>query len=451
VAGLLRLPGLEWRAGFSQEAGRQDLKARSRGIYYGWWIVAAGFLNQALAAALIQRSYGAYVVLLREEFGWSKAALSAAFSMQQVENGMLGPVQGWLIDRFGPRLSMRIGVLMLGLGFMAFSQVHSLPAFYLTYLCIAIGTSLGGFFPFTVVIVNWFDRMRARALSTLQMGGAVGGLLVIAVAFALEHYGWRSTALVSGIGVLIVGLPLAQLAKQRPEDMGLEVDGGAAARGVARSAHPSSGHTGPDFTLRQALRTPAFWLVSLGHGSALLIVSAVNVHLVLHLTENLNYSLALASLVVTLITASQMAGTFLAGILGDRLDKRLLSIACMLGHALGLVLVAFATNTAMVVAFAVLHGTAWGLRGPLMQAIRADYFGRTSYGSILGTSSLITMFGSVSGPLIAGVLADSTGDYEVGFTVLALLSGLGSFFFLLAKRPTAPQPGVVTPATASHP
>jgi MFS family permease len=106
--------------------------------------------------------------------------------------------------------------------------------------------------------------------------------------------------------------------------------------------------------------------------------------------------------------------------------------------SIALLLVAHAVWIGMVVAFALLHGMAWGLRGPMMQAIRADYFGRTAYGAILGTSSLIVMFGTISGPLIAGYLADRTGDYVFGFTFLALLSGLGSVFFLLAKRPAPP-------------
>ena len=107
----------------------------------------------------------------------------------------------------------------------------------------------------------------------------------------------------------------------------------------------------------------------------------------------------------------------------------------MLGHALGLLLLAFASNLAMVIAFALLHGTAWGLRGPMMQAMRADYFGRSSIGMIIGISSLITMFGQIGGPLIAGIFADYTGNYRTGFTVLAVMAGLGSLFFLMARPP----------------
>jgi MFS family permease len=123
--------------------------ARSR-VYYGWWIVAAGAFNQGLITLTIGRAFGSYAVLLQNDFGWSKTALSGAYSMQQVENGILGPVQGWLIDRFGPKASMRVGILMFGLGFLAFSQINSLTTFYLCYLMLAVGSSLGGFFRSTL-------------------------------------------------------------------------------------------------------------------------------------------------------------------------------------------------------------------------------------------------------------------------------------------------------------
>src|SRR5215510_5729614 len=110
-----------------------------------------------VAGALLQRSYGAYVVLLREEFGWSKAALSGVFSMQQIENGLLGPIQGQLLDKFGAKLTMRVGIVMFGLGLVALRRIESLTAFYVCFLCIAVGRTLGSFFPLTVVLLNWLN------------------------------------------------------------------------------------------------------------------------------------------------------------------------------------------------------------------------------------------------------------------------------------------------------
>jgi MFS family permease len=125
--------------------------------------------------------------------------------------------------------------------------------------------------------------------------------------------------------------------------------------------------------------------------------------------------------------------------IGDRYKKRLIAAACMLGHALGLLLLTYAVSLWMVIAFALLHGTAWGLRGPFMQAMRADYFGRSAIGMILGLSFMIIVVGQVGGPIIPGIFADLTGDYRVGFTIIAVLAGLGSGFFLLARKPQRPS------------
>jgi MFS family permease len=118
----------------------------------------------------------------------------------------------------------------------------------------------------------------------------------------------------------------------------------------------------------------------------------------------------------------------------------------MLGHMAGLLLLTYAdavpaatpAATSMVLAFAVLHGAAWGLRGPFMQALRADYFGRSAIGMILGLSVMIIVVGQVGGPMIAGILADATGNYRAGFTILALLAGVGSLFFFFARKPEFP-------------
>ena len=185
-------------------------------VFYGWWMVAAGIGIQFLVAGLLMQSYGAYVVLLQRDFGWSKTALSAAYSLQQVAVGVLGPIQGWIIDRFGPRAVMRIGIVVFGLGFMVLSQVRSLPSFFVVIFVVAIGASLTGFFPLTVAIVNWFEKRRARALSLMSLGFALGGMSVPIIAFFLETIGWRWTAFLSGVIILAVGLPLVQVIRRGP-------------------------------------------------------------------------------------------------------------------------------------------------------------------------------------------------------------------------------------------
>ena len=401
-------------------------------IFYGWRMVAAGSGIQFLQAGLLHQAFGAYFALLTAEFGWSKTALSGAAALQPMEAAVLGPALGWIIDRFGPQGMIRIGVVTFGIGFMLLSQIESLAGFYGAFLVIALGASLCGFFPINVAIIHWFEKFRARALSALSLGLAFGGVCVPLVAWAMQTWGWRATAFGSGLLAIVVGWPLARLFRRRPEDVGETIDGLPPA--VAQAGEQEA--SGPrEFTTREALRTSAFWLLSLGHAFSLLVVYAVSVHAITHMKEGLGYTLAQASLIITLMTASQVCGVLLGWWIGDKYEKRLLAAGCMLMHGAGLLMLTYATGTGMLVAFALLHGGAWGLRGPFMQAIRADYFGRRSIGMILGLSALIIVIGQIGGPILAGIFADITGNYRMGFTVLAILAILGSLFFLLAKRP----------------
>ncbi len=401
-------------------------------IFYGWRMVAAGGGIQFLQSALLHQAFGAYFAVLIEEFGWSKTALSGAAALQPMEAAVLGPVLGWVVDRFGPQGMIRIGIVTFGIGFILLSQIDSLAGFYGAFILIALGSSLCGFFPVNVAIILWFEKFRARALSALSLGLALGGIIMPLVAWWMQSFGWRATAFASGVVVIVVGWPLAQVFRRRPEDYGLTVDG--LPRAVAGAGQTEAGEQ-REYSAREALHTSAFWLLSLGHGFALLIVYAVNVHAITHMKEGLGYSVSQAALVITLMTVAQVGGVLIGWAIGDRFQKRFIAAVCMLMHAAGLLMLTYAAGAAMLVAFALLHGGAWGLRGPFMQAIRADYFGRRSIGMILGLSSVIVVIGQIGGPMVAGALADLTGNYRAGFTVLALLAGLGSLFFLLAKRP----------------
>jgi MFS family permease len=300
---------------------------------------------------------------------------------------------------------------------------------------IAVGSSLGGFATVMVALVGWFNRHRSKAVAISQMGNSIGGIGVPIVVLCLEAFGWRTTALLSGIVILLVGLPAVQIMKHRPAEIGETVDGATGTVESGTALKPIFDER-RDFTAREAMRTRAFWLISIGHGFALLAVSAITVHLVPHLTGDLHYSLANAGLVVALMTTFQMLGQVSGGYLGDKLDKRMISTSCMVAHGLGLLIVAYASNIWMVVAFSVLHGLAWGIRGPMMVALRADYFGPSSFGTIMGFSSMIIMIGMSTGPVLAGYLADIYGNYKMGFTVLAFAAFLGSFCFLAATAPT---------------
>jgi sugar phosphate permease len=410
-----------------------------RRIFYGWYIAGAACAMQFVQSTLLLQSFGAYFAVLRDDRGWFKTELSGAAALHQVEAAILGPLLGWFIDRFGPQWVIRGGVVFFGAGFILLSAIDSLLAFYGAFIVLALGGSLCGFFPLSVALIHWFERHRGRALSSVQFGMALGGLALPVVAWALAARGWRATAFASGILILAICLPLSFVIRRRPEDIG-EVMDGMTSRSGAGASNPEKEdkETTRDFTPREALRTRAFWLLSFGHAFALLVVTAINTHAITHMKEDLGYTIAEASFAIVLQTVAHLGGVGLGAWVGDRFDKRILSALCMLGHMSGLLFLSYATGPWMIVTYAILHGAAWGLRGPFMQAIRADYFGRNAIGTIMGLSSLITVIGQIGGPMIAGILADLTGNYRAGFTTLAVLAGLGSVFFLLAKRPPRP-------------
>jgi sugar phosphate permease len=418
-------------------------RARRR-IFFGWWIALAGAGLQLLQGAVLGQAFGSYAVALRQDFGWSSTSLSIASALREMESGITGPVQGWIIDKFGSRNVARVGVLTLAVGLVFFSQVHTLTMFYIAFVVMALGASLMGYLTLTTIVVQWFERRRSTALSIQSMGGALGGVLLpVTVVLALETIGWRQTAIWSAVVVVIVGLPLCQLFVNTPAEKGLLPDG----RSPEVAGHHAEAHAvaaDADFTLREALREPSFWWVSFGHGSALFVVAAINVHLQIHLTESLGYTLGEAARVMALITAMFMIGNLGGGIIGDYASKRVLAIICMIGHMVGMVLISHATTTPIVILGSVIHGLAWGARGPQMAAIRAEYFGRASFGKIMGVSNALIIIGTIAGPMIAGYLYDTTGSYQLGFDILAGLSGGGSIFFVLAKRPKPP----VRPAPA---
>mgnify|MGYP001378891437 FL=1 len=413
-----------------------DRTVRPQGrLFYGWYIVGAAGGLQGMSMLLWMQSYGAYVVLLQDEFGWGKAWIAGAFALTRVESGILGPLQGWLTDQYGPQAILKIGIVIFGVGFLLFSQVESLLTFYLTFALIALGASLGGFATVMVAIVSWFDRHRSKAVAGSLLGGSIGSLSVPIVFACLEVYGWRATAIISGVVVLLVGLPLAQVVRHKPESNGEVPDGIVEKNEVGENKEVVER---VDFTARQAMRSRAFWLIAIGHACSLLTVSAVMVHLVPHLTEGLGYTLKHAGYVVALLAGSVLLGQMGGGYLGDQFSKRLICAACMVAHAIGIFLVTFADSLFMVIAFAVVYGVSWGTRGPNLVGMRADYFGTKSYGTIMGFSSLVAMLGMSIGPILAGYLADVKGNYQMGFTILAAGAFLGSFAFVFATPPQRP-------------
>ena len=417
-------------------------------LFTGWRVVAASAALWALQSMLWMQLFGNLAVELRRQFGWSRTFLSLAFVAGRAETAVIGPAQGRALRRWGATRIMRTGAVLTLFGFLGLAAVQSRWHFIAAMLVAALGISFSGFITTTSVIVGWFVRLRARALSLQTMGLALGGFAGPIAVVGFRLFGWRATLVVAGVILMVAAWWASNILGKRPEDSGEPVDGLLASDADERPA--AEGVSDRHFTAAQAMRTRAFWMISLGHGSALVVVSASIAHIVLYLTEDRDFSPERAALIAGIIPVFQFIGTGLGGYLGDRINKRRIVMIAMCAHAIGLLAMAWLESGYAIAAFVVLHGVAWGSRGPQMQALRADYFGASHFAEIMGWSSLIVTIGTIVGPLVAGSLADVTGDYRLGFTIIAAIAFFGNVFWVFTSPPPLPDDHVPsTRATTS--
>lgn len=403
------------------------LQAWQKRIFFGWWVLVAVMLLQTLIAGVFFQSFGVYVPVLIEEFGWSATGISLAVSARQLLGAFTGPGIGFAIDRFGSRRIIAIGLSLMGVGYLLFSGVQNFLFFMLVQLFLGFAANLSGWLPNTKILINWFTKRRTLALAFMGIGMSIGGLLSPVIAYFIELYGWRPVAVASGI-TMFAGLALLPLLRSSPEAYGLEPE-------PTKENKSASATNAADFTAQEALRTRSFWLIAIGHGIALMSVVSIVVHYVTHLSKGLGFSLQSAASLYALLTVMQIVGQLFSGFLGDVLSKRWLTSIAMLLHGAAIFLLAIAQELPLITMASILHGIAWGMRGPLMSAIRADYFGRKDFGKIMGISDPIIIVGALVGPIIAGYSFDATGSYRAGFMFIAIMAVVGAACFALSTKP----------------
>ena len=446
---------------------RRDLDPRK--VFYGWWLVVITGSVMVISTTPMFHAMGLWFVALERTFGWSRTQLSLAFAFTRVEGGILGPIEGYLTDRYGTRRMVMIGMAIMGVGWIFFSQVQDtkdvpilreLPwdimphfvqeivpplTFYFVYVLIALGQGIGSWLPLMVMLNNWFNRRRAMAMGLSNSTSRLGTLIMIpAIAWAIdpdfERLGWRLTVVIIGVAILVVNLPLASLIRNRPEDYGLLPDGdkpgvdtdgsgpGSGGGAAARTNHV-------DLTWQQAIRTSSFWLISIGHGFTSMILIAMMAHLAPMMIDQ-GYDLQTAAFVITGYTAVSMFSQLVGGYAGDRVPKRIALFVFTWIQASGIFLLTFGPPTLLVAyGFALLFGIGFGGRNPLTVSIRGEYFGRSSFGKIMGLSQVPMNLLLLAAPVFAGVVRDVTGEYTFAFAVLASLNMLGGVLFLLARNP----------------
>ena len=405
-----------------------------RRFYYGWLVAASAsgmqFANAATAIGILT----VFVIPMSEEFGWNRTEVAGAISLGSVLGAALAPFSGRLVDRFGARMILVGGGLVVALGCMYLSMAHALAGFYVAFTAVRIADQgliqIGA----SVSVGKWFLRRRGRAVGLVFFGGSLGMIVLApAVQFVITNWDWRAAWMALAVVMLCIGVvPSALFVRRQPEDMGLVIEG---ADEQSRVGHREDAKRDQQQTpLGEVVRTPAFWIIlaSLFLGSV--AVSGSGLHLVPHLTQQGLSPLAAVSAVSVMSVAGAVAA-LTAGLLAERVSARLLLMLAYLLGAVSMWTLIHADTLTETYLFAVMQGclgTGVNTLAPLMWA---SYYGRRSLGGIFGLSRAAQVFGFAVGPLASAIVYDSAGSYTGAFIGLALVAILASILLSAARRP----------------
>ena len=413
--------------------------AKARTGFYGWWMVAvSGFIMVITAVPVFQAS-AVWAVALESQFGWSRTQLGLALSFTRVEGSLTGPIAGYLVDRMGTRFMVFTGLLVLTVGFFLFSQVQNLWMFYLAYFVMSVGQGQAGWLTVMTLLNHWFVRHRGMAMGLAMVGMGIGTLILVPVIAWLidpdaDRLGWRRTLEILAVVSLVSAIVLPKVVRNKPEDVGQHPDG---VPPVVATALNADSEPELELTIGQALRTQAFWCISFGHGLGSMVVLAIMSHLGL-LLRDMGYGLQTTGWVIMVQTAVAIIFQFLGGWIGDRIPKNVALFIFTAIQGIGVVFLTLGPEMINFYAFAVLFGIGFGGRTPLTTAIRGDYFGRASFGKILGISTVpMNVLLLIAAPM-AGFMRDELGDYDMAFLLLAGLNMAGAVLFLIARKPKLP-------------
>jgi MFS family permease len=408
-------------------------------LFYGWWIVIIGCVQDAVKGGTFNTGFTLYFLPILGELKLSRAATSLPFSLARVEAALEGPLVGYLIDRFDVRVMLAAGTILAGLGFILLSFADSYLFFVLVFMGPLTMGFQAGFNHATMAAVNhWFRRQRGLAMSFVQTGQALGGVLIFPlVALAVLELGWRMAAILSGFLVLLL-LPLVPLVRPSPESMGLSPDGDSGSRRPSpRTGAEPPPAPEPEFTARQALRMRAFWALAAFHGLRNIPYSGVSVHLVpLLVWKGLDQPMA--AFFVGLTAFMTVVARPLLGWLGDtRSKERIGAVGVFLG-ALGLAVLTWSDGAPWaLVCFAILFACGEGINS-VTWALVGDVFGRRSFATIRGWIGMLQSIASIPGAVFTGWVYDQTQSYTYALVPFMLSYAVAGLVLWRLPRATRP-------------
>jgi OFA family oxalate/formate antiporter-like MFS transporter len=383
-------------------------------IFYGWWIVLACFLVAFYIGGVVFYSFTAFFEPIVKEFGWSYTQVSLALSLRGLEMGILAPIVGFLVDHFGSRKLSFFGVLITGFGLILLSLTNSLVMFYIALLLLALGAGSCASTVLMTAIAHWFKKNVGRAMGIAVCGFGAGGILIPIIVWLIDFYQWRTALVMLGLGMWALGIPLSFVIRHRPEQYGYLPDGKIPAEPILSHGdrHREKGH------LKEVLKGKNFWKVAVAEAIRLMIAMAIITHVMPYL-GSIGMSRSSAAFVATSIPLFSIIGRAGFGWLSDIFDKRyvLAGTYCLLG--IGTVAFAYIYVTWLIFPFLLMFSPALGAALPLRGAVVREYFGRASFGSLLGAMNGIGAIGGIIGPFVAGWTFDNLMSYRPIWLTLA--------------------------------
>ena len=383
----------------------------------------------------IWQGFTAFFLPILRDFGVSRPLLSGAFSIRQVESGFLSPLVGYIIDRTSPRKVIIIGILMSGLGLILTGLSTNIINFYLAFILMSAGVSFSNHsVAWSVMVTRWFNKKRGRATGLTFMGGAFGGPSLIFIAILLESYGWRSSVIILGIGMWVIGIPLALVARSRPEDYGYLPDGDTEIDSEIETKNAVQ-QNDTYFTLKQAMSSKYFWGIIAIFGTQSVSIQGLLTHQIAYL-EGIGFSTTIAASTVAIYFGVSGIGRFVVGFLTDRFDWQGVFIAMVIGQVIGLLMLANVSVYSHAAAAALVMGFSHGMMVPIRLIISSKLFGTNNLGSIWGTVDGITLALGVVGPVYLGWTFDTFGSYVPALYVLSfvLFTAIPMILIIFSKK-----------------
>ena len=416
-----------------------------KGLFYGWWMVAVGCGIRMLGGGFHLYGFTVFFLPITQELGLSRAATSLVFSLARAEGAIEGPLAGYLIDRLGPRPMILAGVILSGIGYMLLATIDSYTGFLIVYLGVISLSFSAGFMHSPMVLANsWFIRRRALAMTLVSSAIGIGGTLITPLlAISVHMWGWRWGAFLSGLGLIVVGVPIALFVRRSPESMGMLPDGATPAadatknKATGSAASHSSQEPEADFTLKQAMRTSTFWMIILATTTRVAVFNAITVHFIPIMVWR-GISEQRAALLLATMALMSLPSHLLVGWIADYVSKPKLMGICMSIGAASIFFLAYGEGEWALWVFTLLF-TYMEAIFPVGWATVGDFFGRKSFATIRGTMSFFYLWGPALGPVITGAVYDryqSYGPLMSTFIALSLVSGV---LYMTLRKPQAPS------------